>query len=210
MLAYTLTVNGQRRTIEADVDTPTLWVLREALGLTGTKFGCREGVCGACTIHRGGRAVRSCQVTIADAKGGSFTTIEGLGAGRLNRRGSTRTKSAGRPRCSRRDRPRAADYGHGASRAVLLVVGVQDKKEVERARDQRVNVISLGQWSTRAATGRPRSSGTCSGSTIAQASPLLGLLCAAFGGKAAIAAARPASTPLPSNARLRRVPTAHR
>ena len=82
MPSYTLTINRQRHTVEADADTPLLWVLRDSLGLTGTKFGCGEGVCGACTVHRSGTAVRSCQVTIADAAGGSFTTIEGLaGAG---------------------------------------------------------------------------------------------------------------------------------
>ena len=84
MPSYSLAINGQRRTIEADADTPLLWVIRDTLGLTGTKFGCGEGVCGACTIHRAGQAVRSCQVTIADAAGGSFATIEGLGAGGLH------------------------------------------------------------------------------------------------------------------------------
>jgi aerobic-type carbon monoxide dehydrogenase small subunit (CoxS/CutS family) len=84
MPSYTLTINRQRHTLEVDADTPLLWVIRDSLGLTGTKFGCGEGVCGACTIHRSGAAVRSCQVTIADAAGGSFTTIEGLGAGGLH------------------------------------------------------------------------------------------------------------------------------
>lgn len=60
-------------------DTPLLWVLRDTLSLTGTKYGCGEGVCGACTVHESGRAVRSCLIPIASAAGKSFTTIEGLG-----------------------------------------------------------------------------------------------------------------------------------
>jgi len=59
---------------------PLLWVLRDILGLTGTKYGCGVGVCGACTIHQNGKAVRACQIDISDAAGKSFTTIEGLSA----------------------------------------------------------------------------------------------------------------------------------
>jgi isoquinoline 1-oxidoreductase alpha subunit len=77
-MQYTLTINGSRRVVSAAPDMPLLWVLRDALGLTGTKFGCGMGVCGACTVHRGGAAVRSCQVPMSEASGGSFTTIEGL------------------------------------------------------------------------------------------------------------------------------------
>ncbi len=73
-----LTVNGGRRSFDGDPDTPLLWVLREHLSLTGTKFGCGVGVCGACTVLSGGSAVRSCQIPIRDAAGRSFTTIEGL------------------------------------------------------------------------------------------------------------------------------------
>jgi isoquinoline 1-oxidoreductase subunit alpha len=71
-------VNGSPQSFEGDLETPLLWVLRDHLGLTGTKFGCGVGVCGACTVHEGGRAVRSCQVPAAEARGRSFTTIEGL------------------------------------------------------------------------------------------------------------------------------------
>ncbi len=80
MPVYELTVNGARRRVEVEADTPLLWVLREPLGLTGTKFGCGEGACGACTVHEDGRALRSCLVTAAEAAGRRFTTIEGLGA----------------------------------------------------------------------------------------------------------------------------------
>lgn len=84
MPTHALTVNGRRHSVEADAATPLLWVLRDSLGLTGTKFGCGEGSCGACTVHDSGRAVRSCMVPIAEAAGRSYTTIEGLGAKSLH------------------------------------------------------------------------------------------------------------------------------
>ncbi|WP_442754750.1 (2Fe-2S)-binding protein [Methylocystis sp. JAN1] len=73
-----LFING--KTIDADVDpdTPLLWAIREDLGLTGTKYGCGIGQCGACTVHIDGQAARSCSVTVADAAGRKITTIEGL------------------------------------------------------------------------------------------------------------------------------------
>jgi isoquinoline 1-oxidoreductase subunit alpha len=73
-----LTINGANRMVEVDDDTPLLWILRDALGLTGTKFGCGVGVCGACTVLENGEAIRSCQITASQASGRSFTTIEGL------------------------------------------------------------------------------------------------------------------------------------
>jgi len=75
-----LDVNGKRYVVDADDDTPLLWVLRDSLGLTGTKFGCGVGVCGACTIHENGRAVRACQIALSSAAGKKYTTIEGLSA----------------------------------------------------------------------------------------------------------------------------------
>ncbi|KXF77987.1 (2Fe-2S)-binding protein [Paramesorhizobium deserti] len=75
-----LRVNGEERQYDGDPDMPLLWYLRDELGLTGTKFGCGEALCGACTIHVDGTAMRSCQTTIADAEGTSITTIEGLAA----------------------------------------------------------------------------------------------------------------------------------
>ena len=76
----TLTVNGVSHAIDADAAKPLLWVLREDLGLTGTKFGCGIGLCGACTVHVGGRATRSCITPLKDVAGADITTIEGLDA----------------------------------------------------------------------------------------------------------------------------------
>lgn len=75
---YSLLVNGQRRQVTADPETPLLWVLRDWLRLTGTKYGCGMGICGACTVHEDGRAVRSCQIPLATTAGKHYTTIEGL------------------------------------------------------------------------------------------------------------------------------------
>jgi isoquinoline 1-oxidoreductase alpha subunit len=71
-------VNGVKRVVEADDDTPLLWLLRDSLGLTGTKFGCGVGVCGACTVLENGKSLRACQVPAAQAASRSFITIEGL------------------------------------------------------------------------------------------------------------------------------------
>jgi len=78
----TITVNGQRRDVDAAPDTPLLWALRDHLGLTGTKFGCGAALCGACTVHIDGDAVRSCSMLLSAAAGRSVTTIEGLSADR--------------------------------------------------------------------------------------------------------------------------------
>jgi isoquinoline 1-oxidoreductase alpha subunit len=73
-----LIVNGARRTVDADPQTPLLWVLRDVLDLTGTKFGCGKALCGACTVHLDGEAVRSCRLPVSAAAGKRVTTIEGL------------------------------------------------------------------------------------------------------------------------------------
>lgn len=72
-----LTVNDQRRRVDVDPETPLLWVIREQLGLTGTKFGCGAGLCGACTVHIDGKPTQSCTVPAGDVGGRSVTTIEG-------------------------------------------------------------------------------------------------------------------------------------
>ena len=77
-MAFDLTVNGTRHTIDADPTTPLLWVIREHLGLTGTKFTCGIGQCGACTLHIDGQAIRSCSVPANVAVGKRITTIEGI------------------------------------------------------------------------------------------------------------------------------------
>jgi isoquinoline 1-oxidoreductase alpha subunit len=79
-MTTTLKVNGTVRAVEADPDKPLLWVLREDLGLTGTKFGCGIGACGACTVHVDGIAVRSCSLPLSAAAGAEIVTIEGLPA----------------------------------------------------------------------------------------------------------------------------------
>ncbi len=73
-----LTINGQTQEVDVDPDTPLLWVLRDTLGLTGTKFGCGIAQCGACTVHVDGVATRSCSVPVSAAEGSQITTIEGL------------------------------------------------------------------------------------------------------------------------------------
>jgi len=80
MPSYSIVVNGTRRGVDAPPDMPLLWALRDLLGLTGTKYGCGAGVCGACTVREGAQTLRSCRLTVAEAAGRSFTTIEGLAA----------------------------------------------------------------------------------------------------------------------------------
>jgi isoquinoline 1-oxidoreductase alpha subunit len=75
-----MNVNGKTVSVAADADTPLLWVLRDELGLTGTKFGCGMGLCGACTVHVDGEATRSCSTSVSDVANKSITTIEGLSA----------------------------------------------------------------------------------------------------------------------------------
>jgi len=77
-MAFEFTLNGKREAADVPGDMPLLWVLRDALGLTGTKFGCGLAECGACTVHVEGRAVKSCSISIADVAGKRVTTIEGL------------------------------------------------------------------------------------------------------------------------------------
>ena len=85
MPAYSLLVNGRRRRVEADATTPLLWILRDNLGLTGTKFGCGIAQCGACTVHLDGEPVRSCVLPVAAVGAKKITTIEGLGADTTHR-----------------------------------------------------------------------------------------------------------------------------
>src|SRR3982751_2722383 len=79
-MALTVSVNATTHSVDVDDDTPTLWVLRDVLGLTGTKFGCGLGLCGACTIHLDGKPVRSCITPVASTAGKRIATIESVGA----------------------------------------------------------------------------------------------------------------------------------
>jgi aerobic-type carbon monoxide dehydrogenase small subunit (CoxS/CutS family) len=81
-MAISLNVNGKDRSVDVGPETPLLWVLRDTLELTGTKFGCGAGLCGACTVHLDGAAVRSCSTPVSAAAGKRITTIEGLSADR--------------------------------------------------------------------------------------------------------------------------------
>ena len=79
-----LKVNGVERAFDGSPDMPVLWYLRDILGLRGTKFGCGMALCGACTVHRNGEAIRSCVVPIQSVSGAEITTIEGIGSGGLH------------------------------------------------------------------------------------------------------------------------------
>jgi isoquinoline 1-oxidoreductase alpha subunit len=78
MPTFNLKINNETHTVEADMDTPLLWVLRDKINLVGTKFGCGIGQCGACTVHVDGNAMRSCLLQVSQAEGMNITTIEGL------------------------------------------------------------------------------------------------------------------------------------
>lgn len=84
MAALTLRVNGTEKNVDVSPETPLLWVLRDALELTGTKFGCGVGLCGACSVHVNGTLTRSCTMHVSEAVGKNITTIEGLGANGLH------------------------------------------------------------------------------------------------------------------------------
>jgi isoquinoline 1-oxidoreductase alpha subunit len=84
MARLALEINGRERTVDADPEMPLLWVLRDLLNMTGTKYGCGIGLCGACTVHIDGAATRSCQTPLATAAGKRIVTIEGLAANRLH------------------------------------------------------------------------------------------------------------------------------
>ena len=81
----TLNINGKDIEVDADPSTPVLWALRDTLGMTGTKFGCGQALCGACTVHMDGAAVRSCVTPISAAAGQKITTIEAIGADRIGK-----------------------------------------------------------------------------------------------------------------------------
>jgi len=95
----TLQINGKPTTVDAPEDTPLLWVLRDHVGLTGTKFGCGMALCGACTVHLDGQPVRSCQTPLSAAAGHKVTTIEGIGATKVGKAVQTAWLKVGVPQC---------------------------------------------------------------------------------------------------------------
>jgi isoquinoline 1-oxidoreductase alpha subunit len=98
-MPLTLRINDHAVPVEAAADTPLLWVLRDELGLTGTKFGCGMGLCGACTVHIAGRPVRTCVTPLAAAQGKPITTIEGIGRDRIGQAVQSAWLALGVPQC---------------------------------------------------------------------------------------------------------------
>ena len=95
----TLQINGKPMQVDAPADTPLLWVVRDHLGLTGTKFGCGMALCGACTVHIDGAPTRSCQTPLSAAVGRKITTIEGVGASRVGKAVQNAWLAIGVPQC---------------------------------------------------------------------------------------------------------------
>ena len=95
----TLQINGKSMQVDAPDDTPLLWVVRDHLGLTGTKFGCGMALCGACTVHLDGAPTRSCQIPLSAAAGKKITTIEGVGATRVGKAVQNAWLAIGVPQC---------------------------------------------------------------------------------------------------------------
>jgi isoquinoline 1-oxidoreductase alpha subunit len=94
-----LTINGKRQNVDVPAETPLLWTLRDELGLTGTKFGCGMALCGACTVHLDGQAVRSCITPVAAAANKKIVTIEGLGTDALGKALQAAWVDVGVPQC---------------------------------------------------------------------------------------------------------------
>ncbi len=115
MSAIKLNVNGKERSVDVSPDMPLLWVLRDTMNLTGTKFGCGMSMCGACTVHVNGEAVRSCVTPISSVVGKKITTIEGLSA---EHEPSATDRLGAAQRAAVRLLPERADHaGGGASQA---------------------------------------------------------------------------------------------
>ena len=95
----TLNVNGKQLSADAEADTPLLWVLRDTLHLTGTKFGCGMQLCGACTVHLDGKPVRSCGTPVSAAVGKQVTTIEGIGASAVGKKVQAAWRELDVPQC---------------------------------------------------------------------------------------------------------------
>lgn len=98
-MAFTLTINGESRTADVEGDTPLLWVLRDTLGLVGAKFGCGAALCGACTVHLDGEAIRACVTPISEVGQKKVTTIEGIGKTPIGAKVQEAWKAIDVPQC---------------------------------------------------------------------------------------------------------------
>lgn len=98
-MAFTLTINGEARTADVEGDTPLLWVLRDTLGLVGAKFGCGAALCGACTVHLDGEAIRACVTPISEVGQKKVTTIEGIGKTPIGAKVQEAWKAIDVPQC---------------------------------------------------------------------------------------------------------------
>ena len=98
-MAFTVNVNGTPRTVDVDADTPLLWVLRDVLGMTGTKFGCGMALCGACTVHVDGKPARACMTPLGAVASSKITTIEAIGSDKVGRAVQTAWVELGVPQC---------------------------------------------------------------------------------------------------------------
>lgn len=127
----TLTINGASRQFAGDAATPLLWVLRDTLQMTGTKFGCGEGLCGACTVHIDGQPMRSCQTPVQAAVGRSVTTIEGLAPAGAEHPLQTAWKAHGVPQC-----------GYCQSGQIMQAVALL--KETPRPTDEQIDDFMQG------------------------------------------------------------------
>jgi len=94
-----LSINGKTLEVNADANTPLLWVIRDSLGMTGTKFGCGAALCGACTVHLDGKPIRSCSTPLSAAAGKKITTIEGVGSSDVGKRVQAAWASVDVPQC---------------------------------------------------------------------------------------------------------------
>lgn len=147
-----ITLNGQRREIDAPDDMPLLWVIRDLAGLKGTKFGCGAGLCGACTVHLNGEAVRACQTFLADATDGTVTTIEHVGESKTGSRVLQAWQEIDVPQCG------YCQPGQIMSATALLAEnGAPDDAAIEAAMEG--NICRCGTYNRiraaiRAAAGR--------------------------------------------------------
>jgi len=98
-MAITLTINGKTQSVDAEPNTPLLWVLRDTVGLTGTKFGCGKQLCGACTVHLDGKPVRSCGTLVSAAVGKKVTTIEAIGSTPVGKKVQAAWREVDVPQC---------------------------------------------------------------------------------------------------------------